>query len=123
MLVNQYLNTKGPIEFTIIAQPWPQDLTELPYAGVYHNGALIGLFSRSLHLLTWNPRLRIWVDPINQGAPWRGGGERSVRNIRFPIYDFYPHDDAYDWQQQVQMFVNCFNSIPNHHLIFVAFSH
>lgn len=124
MLVNQYLNTKGPIEFTIIAKPWPQDITELPYSGIYQGARHIARFIRNIHLFTWNPRLRIWVEPINQGTPLRYGGNKEVRNVAFPIYDTRPYDIAAEvWPQQVQMFVNCFNSIPNHHLIFVVISH
>lgn len=124
MIVNHHLNRKGPIEFTIIAQPWPQDMTERPFSGIYQGNRHIAGFSRNLHLFTWNPRLRCWVEPVNQGTPLRYGGEKEVRNVAFPIYDCSPFDIAADvWPQQAQMFVNCFNNIPSHHLIFVVYSH
>lgn len=124
MINNHHLNRKGSIEFTIIAQPWPQDLTELPYSGIYQGNRHIAGFSRNIHLFTWNPRLRIWVEPINQGTPLRQYGNREVRNVNVPCYDCSPFDIAAEvWPQQVQMFVNCFNSIPSHHLIFVVISH
>jgi hypothetical protein len=122
MLENTLRLRSKQFPVSVLAQQWPQDLTEIPYSGVYHNGRHVGEFSRNWHLFCWNPRVGRWADVPNPSNPLRMYyGERGLTICNYDTTGFDVAEGKIE--QQMAAFCTAFDSIPNHYLIFVAASH
>lgn len=122
MLETQTLPRSKQFPVSVLAQQWPQDLTAIPFSGVYHNGRHVGEFSRNWHLFCWNPRIGRWADVPNPSNPLRTFfGERGLMICN---YDTSNIDVANGLvESQMAAFCTAFDSIPNHYLIFAAATH
>ena len=117
---------KSPdLEIELLAQPWPQDLQNAPYAGVYVNGDRFAGFTRNWNIFFYNPRIKRFVTLSNPGEQLHPVySNELIRNMSMYTYDLTEFDVAYGkYESQKTDFCNVFDSIPDHCLIFVVSSH